>query len=154
VQAGGLVLRIEGTAFAYRPRPEQTVITLGRQKRKLGAPDDTGNDVVLRIPGNDPLSACISRRHLEIRLTTQGYVVLDLSKAGTLHNGRSMSPGVPEPLQVGDLLVVAGVITLEVLPSDTPLFPIAPRPIEVPAAGNRMAPIVFEASVGDVATVE
>src|SRR5262245_56092597 len=51
-----LTLRVLGTPFAYRPLPNQTYITVGRQRRKPGDPDDTGNDVVLRVPGNSELS--------------------------------------------------------------------------------------------------
>src|SRR5262249_53726186 len=63
-EGAGLTLRVPGTPFAYRPLPGQKVISLGRQKRRPGEPTDVGNDVVLRIPNNDVLSARISRRHL------------------------------------------------------------------------------------------
>jgi serine/threonine protein kinase len=150
----GLVLRIQGTPFAYRPRPDQSLITLGRQKRKLGSPDDTGNDVVLRIPGNETLSARISRRHLEIHLASEGYTVTDISKAGTLHNGRPLVSGIAQRLQSGDLLIVAGVITLEVILNGILNTTLAPAQVEVAVTGRRDIPLVFEASVGDMVTVE
>jgi serine/threonine protein kinase len=95
--APALCLRIEGTPYAYRPAPGQEVITLGRQRRKPGQPPGYGNDVVLRVPGNDPLSARISRRHLEIDLRGGGFVVTDRSTGGTLHNGRPLLRDVPTP---------------------------------------------------------
>src|SRR5262249_5147486 len=109
-----LTLRIMGTPFAYRPAPNQTTISLGRQKRRPGEPPETGNDVVLRVPNNDRLSARISRRHLEIRRQGDDYVVVDRSRAGTLLNGRPLTRDVLTPLAGGDRLVVAGVLALEV----------------------------------------
>src|SRR5262249_42560801 len=109
-----LTLRIEGTPFPYRPLPGQDVITVGRPRRKPGDPDDQGNDFVLRVPGNDALSARISRRHLEIRRDGEDFHVCDHSKAGTLHNGQPLTRDVPTRLQAGDRLVVAGVLTLVV----------------------------------------
>jgi len=150
----GLILRIQGTQFAYRPRPDQSLITLGRQKRKPGSPDDTGNDMVLRIPGNETQSARISRRHLELHRTAEGYCATDVSKAGTLHNGKPLTPGVAQPLQSGDILIVAGVITLEVLLHGVRTAAAAPKQVELPVNGNRTIPLVFEASVGDMITVE
>src|SRR5262249_16354420 len=52
-----LTLRVEGTPFIYRPAPGQDVITVGRQKRSPADPPDHGNDFVLRVAGNDQLSA-------------------------------------------------------------------------------------------------
>jgi hypothetical protein len=153
-ESTGLTLRIQGTPFAYRPRPDQDVITLGRQYRLPGNSDDRGNDVVLRVPASETLSARISRRHLEIHRTPQGYVAVDHGKAGTLYNGQLMTPGVRQPLRSGDVLVVAGVIGLEVLLHDIPTVVLAPQQVEVPGAGSRTTPVVFEATVGDIVTVE
>jgi serine/threonine protein kinase len=147
-----LTLRIAGTPFAYRLAPGQESVALGRQRRKPGDPDDQGNDIVLRVPGNDELSARISRRHLTIRRQGAGYVVLDHSRAGTVHNGRRLTPSEPAPLASGDRLVVAGVITLDVVLDHDPTLSLAPRCLEVPAAG--VGPVLIEVSVGDMVTVE
>ena len=110
--------------------------------------------MVLRIPGNETLSARISRRHLEIHHTPEGYTVTDISKAGTLHNGRPLVSGIAQPLRSGDLLIVAGVITLEVLLNGIRNAALAPPQIEVAVTGKWDVPLVFEASVGDMVTVE
>src|SRR5262249_1723752 len=39
-----LTLRVEGTPYAYRPAPDQDVVTVGRQRRAPGDPPDHGND--------------------------------------------------------------------------------------------------------------
>jgi serine/threonine protein kinase len=150
--AAALTLRIGGTSFAYRPAPSQDVITVGRQKRRPGDPPDCGNDLVVRVPGNDALSGRISRQHLEIRRSGDGHVVVDHSKAGTLHNGRPLVRGVPAPLAPNDSLVLAGVITLEVVLQVGP----AARPptlaqVRHCAGGSA---VLFEATVGDMITLE
>ena len=74
----------------YRPPPSVPVITVGRQKRKPHEPLNQGNDLVLRVEGNDALSARISRRHFEIHHDEQGnYSLLDQSKLGVTINGRA-----------------------------------------------------------------
>jgi serine/threonine protein kinase len=153
--AGGspLTLRVLGTSVAYRPLPGQPVITLGRQKRKPGESPDAGNDVVLRVPGNDALSARISRRHLEIRREGDGYVVLDRSKAGTLRNGVPLPRDQATPLASGDRLVVAGVLTLQVDLAGGP-GKVTPGEVTVPAQADTAAHVVLEASLGDMVTME
>src|SRR5579871_3711209 len=71
--APALMLRVVGTPFAYRPLPNQTIISVGRQRRKPGDPDDVGNDMVVRVPGDEALSARISRRHFEIHRDGESY---------------------------------------------------------------------------------
>ncbi len=149
-----LTLRIAGTSFAYRPAPTQRVISLGRQKRRPGEPPEMGNDVVLRVPGNDQLSARISRRHLEIHRHGDAWTVIDRSKAGTLLNGAPLQRDLAAPLAAGDRLVVAGVLRLEVGLDDA----VGARP----SAGSEVsitheaggAPVVLEVSLGDVVTLE
>jgi len=149
---GRLTLRVIGTPFAYRPAPMQTVISLGRQKRRPGEPPEAGNDVVLRVPGNDALSGRISRRHLEIRRTaTGGHEVIDRSKAGTLLNGRPLTRDVAAPLSGGDRIVVAGVLALEVELEGRPAGRAVAGEVAVPQAGNR---VMLEASLGDLMTME
>src|SRR6185436_16253733 len=107
-----LTLRVAGTPHAYRTAPGQRIVTVGRQRRKPKDPDDVGNDFVVRVAGNEDLSARISRRHLEIVRTDDGFTVTDRSKAGTLLNDRPLPPGLAVPLSDGDRLVIAGVVTL------------------------------------------
>ena len=49
------------------------------------------------VPGNDQLSARISRRHFEIRRVGADYCVTDLSRAGTLLNGQPLPSTAPHP---------------------------------------------------------
>jgi hypothetical protein len=150
--AGPLVLKVVGSPFAYRAAPQQTVVTLGRQKRRPGEPADVGNDLVLRVPGNDVLSARISRRHLEIHCGDGGLSVTDRSKAGTLLNGRPLQRDVPAALAAGDRLVVAGVLTLEVAAGATLLAtPVAEA--RVAAGAGEPTEVFLEASLGDMLTV-
>jgi predicted component of type VI protein secretion system len=112
-----------------------------------------GNDLVLRVPGNDRLSARISRRHLEVRLSGEGFVVIDRSKAGTLRNGRPLVRDTPTPVRAGDRLSVAGVISLEVAFEAGP----AAGGARARAEGGRAAvvgPVLLEATLGDVVTLE
>jgi hypothetical protein len=147
-----LTLRIAGTPFAYRPAPTQQVISLGRQKRRPGEPPEMGNDVVLRVPGNDTLSSRISRRHLEIHRQAGGFVVIDRSRAGTTHNGHPLTRDVPVALAGGDRLVVAGVLTLEVDLHGSGGRRLAGNEVAVPRADA--TEVVLEASVGDMVTLE
>ncbi|MFO0847283.1 MAG: FHA domain-containing serine/threonine-protein kinase [Gemmataceae bacterium] len=156
--AGGgpvLTLRVAGTPFAYRPPAGAAAVTVGRQRRKPGDPPDVGNDFVLRVAGNEPLSARISRRHFEVRRTPAGFAVVDLSKAGLTRNGQPVPKGVEVPLADGDVLGVAGVATLEVrVTGPDPSLAVAPGTVvEVPApADTGGGQVQFEASLGDVVT--
>jgi serine/threonine protein kinase len=150
-----LRLRILGTPFAYRTVPGQAVVSLGRQKRRPGEAPQAGNDVVLRVPNNDELSARISRRHLEIHRQGDGFVVIDRSKVGTQLNGRPLTRDVPEPLASGDQLLVAGVLTLEVdLQGTAPVRPLAGNELVVSSRDKDPTAVVLEVSVGDMVTME
>ena len=149
-----LTLRIAGTPFAYRPMPGQAIITVGRQKRKPGEPSDQGNDVVVRVPGNDPLSTRISRRHLEIHRQGGQLILIDHSKVGTLHNGQPVSRDVPTPLASGDRLVIAGVLTLEVVLEAVPTVHATRSQVELPQAAGRATGLILEATLGDLVTLE
>jgi pSer/pThr/pTyr-binding forkhead associated (FHA) protein len=148
-----IALQVVGTPYAYRSRPGQSPITFGRQKRHPGDPPNSGNDMVLRVVGNDELSARISRQHCEIRLEEGRYYVLDHSKAGTEHNGQLLPGNTPVPLAHGDRLVVAGVVTLEVRLQD---FSAGGRLLgEVEAtAGDTSHPLMLEATCGELITLE
>lgn len=149
-----LTFKVEGTNFAYRP-PPLPVVTVGRQKRRPGDPPDQGSDFVLRVAGNDVLSARISRRHFEVHRTPTGYAVVDKSKAGLTRNGVPVPKDTPVELADGDRLGVAGVVTLEVAlrggKDDGVRMAAA---VEVPApraaGGGR---VQLEASLGDLVTM-
>jgi serine/threonine protein kinase len=150
--AATLTLRIAGTPYAYRADPRQDVVTLGRQKRRPDSPPGEGNDVVLRVTGDDDLSLRISRRHLEVRRTPAGYVVTDHSQAGTALNGQPLPPGAAVPLTHGDRLTVAGVLTLKVL-LDAPRAESTISHVDLPAATG-VGQIVLEATQGDMVTLD
>ena len=150
-----LTLRVEGTPFAYRPPPLVPVITVGRQRRRPGDGPDQGNDFVLRVAGNDALSARISRRHFEVHRTATGFAVVDRSKAGLTRNGTAVPKDTPVELADGDRLGVAGVVTLRVDLGRSGAGGGLVRPggvVEVPAlAGGQ---VQIEASVGDLVTAD
>ncbi|MFO0844970.1 MAG: FHA domain-containing protein [Gemmataceae bacterium] len=148
--ASPLRLRVLGTPFAYRPLPGQAVIRVGRQKRRPGDAPEAGNDVVLRVPDDDNLSARISRQHLLVRRAGGGFEVVDLSKAGTLLNGQPLTRDVPAALADGDRLVVAGVVTLQVELAGLPARAVAAE-VSLTAGPAR---VVLEATHGDMVTTE
>lgn len=151
-----ITLKVEGTSFAYRPPAVLPVIAVGRQKRKLGDPDDQGNDFVLRVAGNDGLSARISRRHFEIHRTSSGFAVIDRSKTGLARNGVAVPKDTPVELADGDRLGVAGVVTLEVVirPAGAEEGVRQAAVVEVPAPhGAGGGQVQVEASVGDMITM-
>jgi hypothetical protein len=156
--AGGpeLTLRVAGTAFAYRPPPGAAVVTVGRQRRKPGESADAGNDVVLRVAGSEALSARISRRHFEVRRAGGGFEVVDRSRFGVTRNGEPLPKDVPVPLADGDVLGVAGVVSLEVRVSaatgSVGLLPGAV--VEVPAPAGASGRVQVEASLGDIVTAD
>src|SRR5439155_2497959 len=112
-----------------------------------------GNDFVLRVTGNDELSLRISRRHLEIRRTPAGYVATDHSRVGTSLNGQPLPPGAAVPLDHGDRLSVAGVLTLKVL-LDEPRAESTISHVDLPAAADQPGRVVLEATQGDMVTLD
>lgn len=151
-----IALRVRGTNFAYRPPSILPVVFVGRQKRKPGSPDE-GNDFVVRVAGNDPLSARISRRHFELHRTPTGWSVIDRSKIGLTRNGEPLPKDTPVALLDGDELGVADVITLEVqIRSSWPdegMVQMAMFELAAPA-GSGGGKVHIEASVGEMMTVE
>jgi serine/threonine protein kinase len=150
---GGLTLRVVGTPYVYRADPQQIVVTVGRQRCRMDAPAGEGNDLVIRITGDDEKSLRISRRHLELARTSEGYVVTNRGRAGTLHNGRPLPLGVAAPLAGGDRLDVAGVLVLDVsfdAPTGSPAAPTA----ELPAGEDKAARLLLEATTGDMMAVD
>lgn len=150
-----ITFKVEGTNFAYRPPAVLPVVTVGRQKRKVGDAPDQGSDFVLRVAGNDGLSARISRRHFEVHRTPTGFAVVDRSKAGLTRNGAQVPKEVLVELRDGDRLGVAGVVTLEVMirterDDGVKLAAAVEVPAPVAAGGGR---VQIEASVGDMVTM-
>jgi hypothetical protein len=150
-----LTLKVEGTTFGYRPPAMLPVFTVGRQKRKVGDAADQGSDFVLRVAGNDGLSARISRRHFEVHRTPTGFAVVDRSKAGLTRNGAQVPKEVPVEVGDGDRLGVAGVVTLEVMirgnrDDGMKLAAAVEVPAPVASGGGR---VQIEASVGDMVTM-
>jgi hypothetical protein len=149
-----LALRVLGTPFVYRPAPGQETITVGRQRRNPGDPSDHGNDFVLRVAGDDALTTRISRRHFEIVRAGDEYQVVDRSKAGLLLNGRALPRHEPAPLAPGDRLLVAGVVELEVLLDPGGVGGFVAPVVHAPAVTRGTTQVLFEASMGDMLTVE
>jgi serine/threonine protein kinase len=149
-----LSLRVAGTPYAYRPLPGQDLISVGRQKRRPGDPPDHGNDFVLRVPGEDPLSLRISRRHFEVLRREARWFALDRSKAGTLLNDQPLSRDEPTALTSGDRLTVAGVLTLEVTLLSAPsAFTLRERRA-VSNAADATGRVALEATMGDMVTMD
>jgi serine/threonine protein kinase len=155
-EAPALTLRVEGTNFVYRPPSILPTITVGRQKRKAGEAAEQGNDFVLRVAGNDALSARISRRHFELNRTPSGWVVVDRSRAGLTRNGSPLPKDTPVEVLDGDRLGVAGVVTLLVsLRGGAPDASAKQAAvIDVPAPAGAGVQLQIEASVGDMLTLE
>ena len=132
------------------------VIFIGRQKRRSGEPVDSGNDFVLRVAGNEALSSRISRRHFEIHRTNDGFSLIDRSKAGVTCNGHPVPKETPFPINGGDRLGVAGVITLELIVGSFANPQLRQTAIaEVPApSGAGGGQVQIEASVGDMVTID
>jgi hypothetical protein len=149
-----LALLVVGTPFVYRPAPGQETITVGRQRRNPGDPPDHGNDFVLRVAGDDALTTRISRRHFEIVRAGGEYQVIDRSKAGLLLNGRALPRHEPAPLAPGDRLLVAGVVELEVLLDPGGVAGFVAPVVHAPAVARGTTQVLFEASMGDMLTVE
>jgi hypothetical protein len=149
-----LGLRVVGTPFVYRPAPGQERITVGRQRRSPGDPPDHGNDLVLRVAGDDALTTRISRRHFEIVRAGDAYQVIDRSRWGLLRNGWALPRNEPAALAPGDRLLVAGVVELEVLLDQGGVAGFAAPVVHAPALARGSTQVLFEASMGDMVTVE
>ena len=144
-----LYLRILGTPYAYQAPDGLERISIGRQRRKNGS---EGNDVCIRVPGADSKSLRISRFHLRLERIGDEYFVFTLQEEGgrTSLNGKILDSEKPYPLKSGDTLLIAGVLTLEVL-------------FQVKITGNKTDKLItinhqncpgleIEASIGDMIT--
>ncbi len=149
-----IFLRVVSTPYAYQAPAAAQTVTIGRQRRKPGMASDEGNDFVIRVPDSDDQSLRISRRHLEIQKIGNECYVIDRSRAGTQLDGKALVMDQPTPLRSGSQLVLAGVIVLEFLVQVESLA-IARQPcVSLAPSAIRRMPLVMEASVGDMITLE
>ena len=150
-----LFLKILQTPYAYRAPRGFDRITLGRQRRREHAEGETsdtegetGNDLVIRVPGSDRLSLRISRKHMEIQRIDKEFFVKELSGGHTLLNGRALAKDVPYPIVSGDRLTIAGVIVLQVQIQAALEGQVAAKIIQV----QQLKGSSFEATIGDMVT--
>ena len=102
------VVRLQETAELFA-LPEQETISFGRMHGRSGA---TANDIVLELP--DPSkTAQISRWHFELRRRDERWFVRSLTGNFTDVDGRALANGDEAPIQVGSLVRVGEVATLE-----------------------------------------
>ena len=85
-----LTITRSGKLVSRVPLPASGVLTIGR---------DATNDLVLA-------SAYVSRRHAELRLTDNGWVVIDTSANGLRVRGLSVGQSQPFVLSAGDHMVI------------------------------------------------
>ena len=136
-------LRIVGSGHRYHPSRTQQSIRIGRQRSMPNNPEASANDLVIRADGNQDRSLRISRQHLEIVTTQSGLGLVDRSQAGVSINGRTVKRGEVEPLAIGDILSVAGVLEIEILPWAEK------ERNQLPPLHAAASPVGFEATMGD-----
>jgi hypothetical protein len=146
-----LCLRVVGTPYAYQAPADADQVFVGRQRRHSAS---IGSDFVIRSQESDEKSLRISRRHFQILNRPDGLFVVDCSRSGTTLNGEKLEAGVPVRIHGSDRIVVAGVLTLEVLLSG----------VRLPEERNKVGPVsspvdsphhlLFAASIGDMVTVD
>ncbi len=109
-------LIVTGAGVRYHPASYQPSIRIGRQRASATNPSQLSNDVIIRILGDNEKSLRISRQHLEISSTEKGLGLLDRSQAGVTINGQPAKKGEIVSVQLGDILNVAGVIEIQLVP--------------------------------------
>lgn len=147
-----LYLRVLGTPYAYQAPYGLENISIGRQRRKSGTSIDVGNDVVIRVPGADRKSLRISRRHLEIKRIDTEYFVIDKSGGHTKLNGKFLKENDPFRLQTGDRLLIADVLTLEVIIQTKISGTKVGNLIRIDCHNTIKDGLLIEASIGDLIT--
>lgn len=147
-----LYLRVLGTPYAYQAPYGLENISIGRQRRKSGTSLDAGNDVVIRVPGADPKSLRISRKHLEIKRIDTEYFVIDKSRGHTKLNGKFLKENDPLRLQTGDRLLIADVLTLEVIVQTKISGIKVGNIIRIDSHNTIQDGLLIEASIGDLIT--
>jgi len=143
-----VLMRVVGTPYAYQAPAGTVLFSVGRQRRKQDQSPNEGNDVVVRIPGNDARTLHISRRHLEIERVGSRWFLVDLSGGRTTVNGALVPASERVPLHVGDIIGLAGVMFMQFSTTDTSDCIVVTGPVNVGTKG-----FVMEASVGDMVTV-
>ncbi|BBM86301.1 FHA domain-containing protein [Candidatus Uabimicrobium amorphum] len=136
-------LEIAGSDYIYI-LPDQNEITIGRQKRK---PGQKGNDVVIRVHGNDEASRAISRNHLTLMCRFSGMFICDHSTFGTKVNGQQAMRDKKFAIDVGDRINIADVLTLTVVKLPDSYVD------ELDVAATTQQQKITLPSVGDCATV-
>lgn len=92
--------------------PDKDVVSIGRLRAN---PNGTpANDLVITLPDADK-AVLLSRWHLELRRTPDGFVARPISERPVELNGRAVPKGHDVPVQVGDVLRLSGVLSLELL---------------------------------------
>lgn len=152
-EQASLVFHIAESPFSYVPKAGSSKFTIGRQRRK-SSDCDQGCDFVIRCAKSDIQSLQISRTHLEVLREDGEYSVLDRSKLGTLLNGRKLEPGQRTPIKGGDQLMIANVLTLQVLSvADATLGTPIQRGM-IHGHDDADGEYIVEASLGDLTTME
>ncbi len=144
-----LYLRIIGTPYAYQAPAGLNQITLGRKRAKIGS---EGNDVCIRVPGNNNQSLRISRFHLKIEKIGDEYFVFALKEGRNKLNGKILKENQPYSLQSGDKLLIAGVLTLEVLFQVKMTGVKTNNIITINSPNEIQQHLEIEASIGDIIT--
>ena len=92
--------------------PNQEVVTIGRlRSNPNGTP---ANDLVIVLADAEK-AVLISRWHLELRRTAEGIVMHVVSERSVELNGHTVNKGEEAPVSVGDVVRLAGVVSLEML---------------------------------------
>ena len=147
-----LYLRILGTPYAYQAPSEMESISIGRQRKKSESQQMLGNDIIVRVPGSDEKSLKISRQHLEIQRINTEYFVIDKSRGNTRLNGKFLQYDKPVRLRSGDRLMIANVLTLEILIRLKTFGSKANNILRFNSTNNNQNEIFIEASIGDMVT--
>ncbi|MDZ7962862.1 MAG: FHA domain-containing protein [Aulosira sp. DedQUE10] len=147
-----LYLRVLGTPYAYQAPYGLENISIGRQRRKPGTSADIGNDVVIRVPGADKKSLRISRKHLEIKRIDTEYFVINKSGGHTKLNGKFLRENEPFRLQTRDRLLIADVLTLEVIIQTRISGSKVGNLIRIDSHNTIQDGLLIEASIGDLIT--
>jgi class 3 adenylate cyclase len=88
--------------------PFSDLVTVGRLAEAVGRP---ANDIVIELPNPD-LARRISRWHLELDLTPDGYLLRPVGRALTEIGGKAVEPGTTRLIRPGDEVRLAKVATL------------------------------------------
>jgi class 3 adenylate cyclase len=99
-------LRETGQRFVLPDRP---TLSFGRMRSRSG---ETANDIVLELPDGEQ-TARISRWHFELRRRDARWFLRSLTENLTEVDGRALAKGDERLIEVGSIVRLAGVVTLE-----------------------------------------